>query len=100
MRVHSSLPIRARSVRRRSFLAGLAASAGAATAANAQQAGLKFATGSEGGGFVVYAGAFVDAVKLTSPKISLRPVPTRGSVENVPLLEAGTVDIGLVFGEM
>jgi uncharacterized protein len=66
----------------------------------ARSSGLKFATGGEGGGFVVYASGFVDAVKWANPKIGVRPLPTRGSVENVPLLEAGTVDIGLVFGEM
>jgi hypothetical protein len=70
------------------------------TEAAAQSSGLKFGTGGEGGGFVVYAGAFVDAVKWANPKIGVRPLPTRGSLENIPLLEAGTVDIGLVFGEM
>jgi hypothetical protein len=65
----------------------------------AQSSGLKFATGGEGGGFVVYASAFVDAVKWANPKIGVRPLPTRGTLENVPLLEAGTVDIGLAFGE-
>ena len=100
MRVHPSLATRVRPLRRRSFLAGLAGAIGAATGTNAQQTGLKFATGSEGGGFVVYAGAFVDAIRLANPKIGLRPIATRGSGENVPLLEAGTVDIGLVFGEM
>ena len=66
----------------------------------AQSTGLKFGTGGEGGGFVVYASAFVDAVKWANPKIGVKPLPTRGSLDNVPLLEAGTVDIGLVFGEM
>jgi uncharacterized protein len=81
-------------------LAGLA-TAGASTGDGAaQSSGLKFATGGEGGGFVVYASGFVDAVKWANPKIGVRPLPTRGSLENVPLLEAGTVDIGLVFGEM
>jgi TRAP transporter TAXI family solute receptor len=81
-------------------LAGLAL-AGASTGEGAAQAsGVKFSTGGEGGGFVVYASAFVDAVKWANPKIGVKPLPTRGSVDNVPLLEAGTVDIGLVFGEM
>lgn len=66
----------------------------------AQSSGLKFGTGGDGGGFVVYASAFVDAVKWANPKIGVKPLPTRGSIENVPLLEAGRVDIGLVFGEM
>jgi uncharacterized protein len=75
--------------------------AGASTGEGAAQSSdLKFATGGEGGGFVVYASAFVDAVKWANPKIGVKPLPTRGSVDNVPLLEAGTVDIGLVFGEM
>lgn len=85
---------------RRSVLTGLALSAAAATDGAAQQAGLRFGTASEGGGFIVYAGAFVDAVKWANPSLGLKPVPTRGSVENVPMLEAGKVDIGLVFGEM
>src|SRR5262245_37775393 len=85
---------------RRAMLAGLAL-AGAATAEGAAQtSGLKFGTGGEGGGFVVYAGAFVDAIKWANPKIGIRPMATRGSLDNVPLLEAGTIDIGLVFGEM
>ena len=100
MRAFPSTTTQARHVRRRSFLAGLTAAAGTTTAAVAQQGGLKFATGGEGGGFVVYASAFVDAVKWANPKIGVKPLPTRGSVENVPLLEAGTADIGLVFGEM
>jgi uncharacterized protein len=87
-------------LRRRSFLAGLTVAAGTTSAANAQQSGLKFGTAGEGGGFVVYASSFVDAVKWANPKIGIKPLPTRGSLENVPLLEAGTVDIGLVFGEM
>jgi TRAP transporter TAXI family solute receptor len=81
-------------------LAGLAVAGVPAGEGIAQSSGLKFATGGEGGGFVVYASAFVDAVKWASPKIGMKPLPTRGSLENVPLLEAGAVDIGLVFGEM
>jgi hypothetical protein len=61
---------------------------------------VKFGTSGEGGGFIVYAGAFVDAVKWANPSIGVRPVPTRGSVENVPLLQEGQLDIGLVFGEV
>jgi TRAP transporter TAXI family solute receptor len=68
--------------------------------ARAQQTSLKFATAAEGGGFVVYAGAFTDAIKWANPSIGIKPLSTRGSVENVPLLEDGKVDIGMVFGEM
>ena len=68
--------------------------------AAAQQTTLTFGTAAEGGGFIIYASAFVDAVKWASPSITIKSLPTRGSVENVPLLEAGKIDIGLVFGEM
>ena len=100
MRAYPSSTTPVSRLRRRSFLAGLTIAAGTTRAAVAQQGGLKFATGAEGGGFIVYAGAFVDGVKLANPKIGIKPLPTLGSRENVPLLEAGTADIGLVFGEM
>lgn len=75
--------------------------AGAATGRGAAQSGsVKFGTSGEGGGFIIYAGAFVDAFKWASPSIGVRPVPTRGSVENVPFLLEGKLDIGLVFGEV
>ena len=84
---------------RRSVLAGLAM-AGAADESAAQSGGVRFGTSAEGGGFIVYAGAFVDAMKWANPSIGVKPVPTRGSVENVPLLQEGKLDIGLVFGEV
>src|SRR5262245_45722178 len=91
---------RPRSLARRSVLAGLAV-AGASTGEGAAQAGgVKFGTAAEGGGFIVYAGAFVDAIKWANPSIGVKSVPTRGSVENVPLLQDGKLDIGLVFGEV
>ena len=89
-----------RRLRRRSVLAGLATAGAAIGDGAAQASGLKFGTAAEGGGFVVYAGAFVDAVKWASPSLGIRPIPTRGSVENMPLLQEGKLDIGLVFGEV
>jgi len=94
-----------RRLSRRSVLAGLAMAGGAtagmaAGESAAESGGLKFGTASEGGGFIVYAGAFVDAVKWANPSLRINPIPTRGSVENVPLLQEGKLDIGLVFGEM
>lgn len=85
---------------RRSVLAGLAMAGASAGEGTAQSGGLKFGTASEGGGFIVYAGAFVDAVKWANPTLGIKPIPTGGSVENVPLLQEGKVDIGLVFGEV
>jgi TRAP transporter TAXI family solute receptor len=85
---------------RRSVLAGLVTAGAAAGEGAAQSGGLKFGTSSEGGGLIVYAGAFVDAVKWANPSLGIKPLPTRGSVENVPLLQEGKIDIGLVFGEV
>ena len=85
---------------RRSVLAGLAMAGVAAGEGAAQSGGVKFGTAAEGGGFIIYAGAFVDAIKWANPSIGIKPVPTRGSVENVPLLQEGKLDIGLVFGEV
>ena len=87
-------------MRRRSVLAGLATAVAAAGDGAAQASGLKFGTAAEGGGLVVYASAFVDAVKWASPSLGVKPLPTRGSVENVLLLQEGKLDIGLVFGEV
>lgn len=85
---------------RRSVLAGLVLPALAARDGAAQAASVKFGTAAPGGAFIIYAGAFVDAIKMASPSLAIRPVPTKGSLENVPLLEEGKLDIGLVFGEL
>jgi TRAP transporter TAXI family solute receptor len=68
--------------------------------AAAQRVVLSFGTAVEGGGFVVYGDAFVDAVKWANPSIKIKSRATKGTVENIPLLEAGTIDIGLAAGEL
>ena len=57
-------------------------------------------TATPGGGFPVYAAAVVEVVHAADPSLSLRPRNTKGSTENVPLLEAGQLDIALVQGEV
>jgi TRAP transporter TAXI family solute receptor len=94
------LQTKPRRLRRRSVLAGLAMAGASTGQGAAQTGGVKFGTAAEGGGFIVYAGAFVDAIKWANPSIGVKSVPTRGSVENVPLLQEGKIDIGLVFGEV
>ena len=39
------------------------------------------------------------AVREADPTIAIKPVNTKGSAENVPLLEAGKLDLALVQGE-
>ena len=56
-------------------------------------------TATPGGGFPLYGSAFADTINETDPSLSVEPRNTKGSTENIPLLEAGTLDIGLCTGE-
>jgi len=57
-------------------------------------------TATPGGGFPVYGNAFADMVNAQDPKLALQTRNTKGSAENVPLLEANQLDLGLVAGEI
>ena len=57
-------------------------------------------TASEGGAFVLYGGALVDALKSVEPSLDMREHTTRGTLDNVPMLERGELDIGFAFGEV
>src|SRR4051794_33674415 len=57
------------------------------------------ATATPGGGFPVYGDAFVATVKEADPTLTVEARNTKGSAENVPLLEDRKVDIALVQGE-
>ena len=70
-----------------------------ATAAHAQQV-LVLATATPGGGFPVFGDAFAAMVNAQEPALRIEPRNTKGSTENVPLLEAGKVDLALVAGEI
>jgi len=58
------------------------------------------ATATPGGGFPLFGGAFADAIHATDPTLEIQQRNTKGSTENVPLLERGEVDLGLVQGEV
>jgi TRAP transporter TAXI family solute receptor len=71
-----------------------------ASMANAQdKTVVVLGTATPGGGFPVYGAAFAATVNETDPSLKVEPRNTRGSAENIPLLEAGQLDIGLVQGE-
>ena len=57
-------------------------------------------TATPGGGFPVYGDAFAQTINETDPTLHVQPRNTKGSTENVPLLEAGQLDIALVQGEV
>ncbi|HXY70845.1 MAG TPA: TAXI family TRAP transporter solute-binding subunit [Gemmatimonadales bacterium] len=57
-------------------------------------------TATPGGGFPVYGQAVADTINEVDPTLDVRPRNTKGSTENVPLLESGALDLGLVQGEV
>ena len=60
---------------------------------------LSLGTATPGGGFPVYGEAFVAAVREADPTIAIEARNTKGSAENIPLLEQGKLDLALVQGE-
>ncbi|MBN9516428.1 MAG: TAXI family TRAP transporter solute-binding subunit [Alphaproteobacteria bacterium] len=78
----------------------LAAPMLAAFPARAQTVKVRLGTATPGGGFPVYGAAFVEAVRRVDPALEIEAINTKGSTENVPRLEAGTLDIALVQGEV
>jgi TRAP transporter TAXI family solute receptor len=57
-------------------------------------------TATPGGGFPVYGAAYSATLNEADPTLSVEPVNTKGSTENVPLLEAGRLDLGQATGEV
>ncbi len=65
-----------------------------------ESAKLRLGTATPGGGFPVYGAAFIAAVQEADPGLSIEPINTKGSTENVPMLEEARLDIALVQGEV
>ena len=57
-------------------------------------------TATPGGGFPVYGDAYAEILNAQEPQLRIETRNTKGSTENVPLLEAGKLDLGLVAGEL
>jgi uncharacterized protein len=57
-------------------------------------------TATPGGGFPLYGAAFAEMINAQEPRVRVEPRNTKGSTENVPLLEEGKVDLALVAGEI
>ena len=79
--------------------AALAALSLGASAAHGQTA-VSLGTATPGGGFPIYGAAFTEIVNANEPTLRIEPRNTKGSTENVPLLEAGGLDMALVQGEV
>ena len=57
-------------------------------------------TATPGGGFPVFGAAYSEMLNAQEPRLNIETRNTKGSTENVPLLEAGKLDLGLVAGEL
>ena len=60
---------------------------------------ISLGTATPGGGFPVYGNAFAEILNAADPALSIEPRNTKGSSENIPLLESDQLDIALVAGE-
>ncbi len=60
---------------------------------------ISLGTATPGGGFPLYGNAFAEVLNEVDPTFAIEPRNTKGSNENIPLLEAGSIDLGLVAGE-
>jgi TRAP transporter TAXI family solute receptor len=56
-------------------------------------------TATPGGGFPLYGDALAAAVNATDSSLQIETRNTRGSAENIPLLEESKLDVALVAGE-
>src|SRR6201993_368596 len=64
-----------------------------------QKTTITLGTATPGGGFPLYGNAFAEIMNAADPTLSVEPRNTKGSNENIPLLEKGELDIALVAGE-
>src|SRR5260221_7010911 len=64
-----------------------------------QKTTISLGTATPGGGFPLYGHAFAAVMNDADPALSIEPRNTKGSNENIPLLEQGGLDIALVAGE-
>jgi uncharacterized protein len=67
--------------------------------ASNQKTAISLGTATPGGGFPLYGNAFAEVMNAADPTFTIEPRNTKGSNENIPLLEAGSLDIALVAGE-
>ena len=61
---------------------------------------LIFGTATPGGGFPAYGWPYAEVLNAADATLNIEPVNTKGSTENLPLLEDNKLDLGLVTGEV
>jgi hypothetical protein len=71
------------------------------TSASAQQKTVVIlGTATPGGGFPAYGAAYSSTINEMDPTLSIEPKNTKGSTENIPLIESGEIHIGQATGEV
>jgi TRAP transporter TAXI family solute receptor len=60
---------------------------------------ISLGTATPGGGFPLFGDNFSAVMNSADPTLVIAPRNTKGSYENIPLMEAGQLDLGLVAGE-
>ncbi|MBA1273118.1 TAXI family TRAP transporter solute-binding subunit [Pseudomonas azotifigens] len=68
------------------------------TVARAETRPLTLGTSTQGGGFSLYGDELAAAINAVDPGLKVMSRPTRGTDENIPLLEQGELDMALVQG--
>ncbi|MCK1362283.1 TAXI family TRAP transporter solute-binding subunit [Bradyrhizobium sp. 199] len=81
------------------FSPAAAQTGGTAISTNTISQTISLGTATPGGGFPLYGNAFAEVMNAADPQISIAPRNTKGSNENIPLLEKGDLDLALVAGE-
>jgi len=67
---------------------------------DADRTAVTLGTATPGGGFPVYGQGFAETIHAIDPTLEIQQRNTKGSTQNVPLLERGEVDLALVQGEV
>ena len=65
-----------------------------------QKMAVVFGTATPGGGFPAYGWPYAEVLNATDATLAIEPRNTKGSNENVPLLDEGKLDLGLATGEV
>jgi len=60
---------------------------------------ISLGTATPGGGFPLYGNNFAQVINEADATLSIEPRNTKGSYENIPLLESSQLDLALVAGE-
>ena len=66
----------------------------------AQKTVVVLGTATPGGGFPAYGAPYCETINEVEPTLVVEPRNTKGSTENVPLLEQDKLDLGLATGEV